>query len=227
MRSSTFELETFDESPGEFHARDFEGVGRALWLPQLRPRQTLVLGSSQRDDDLNREELAAREIDVARRRTGGGAVLVSSSDVIWFDVVLDASDPLWNADVRRSFEWLGEACRSALSSLGVDAVMHDGPLVRTTWSPRVCFAGLGPGELTVDGRKAVGISQRRTRGSARFQVAVLRRWDPASYRRLFIGSPADSDEANSDHAAMDAAAVAIERSPAEVISAVVTAITAA
>ena len=42
----------------------------------------------------------------------------------------------------------------------------------------MCFAGLGPGEVTVDGRKVVGISQRRTRAAARFQCVVLERWDP-------------------------------------------------
>jgi hypothetical protein len=41
----------------------------------------------------------------------------------------------------------------------------------------VCFAGLGPGEVTRYGAKVVGISQRRTRHAARFQCAVLARWD--------------------------------------------------
>jgi lipoate-protein ligase A len=45
------------------------------------------------------------------------------------------------------------------------------------WSPLVCFAGLGPGEVLVDGRKVVGLSQRRTRAGARFHCAALRVWD--------------------------------------------------
>ncbi|MGH9041248.1 MAG: hypothetical protein ACRDZ3_13570, partial [Acidimicrobiia bacterium] len=45
----------------------------------------------------------------------------------------------------------------------------------------VCFAGLGPGEVTdAAGRKVVGLSQRRTRGHTRFQCCVLLRWDPAA-----------------------------------------------
>ena len=55
----------------------------------------------------------------------------------------------------------------------------------------VCFAGLGPGEVTVDGRKVVGISQRRTRAWARFQCAALGRWDPAALAELLVGVPAD------------------------------------
>ncbi|HEX6785774.1 MAG TPA: hypothetical protein VF076_01140, partial [Acidimicrobiales bacterium] len=50
--------------------------------------------------------------------------------------------------------------------------------VRTPWSPLVCFSGLGPGEVHAGGRKVVGISQRRTRGWARFQCAAYLRWDP-------------------------------------------------
>ncbi len=48
------------------------------------------------------------------------------------------------------------------------------------WSSLVCFAGVGPGEVLVGGRKAVGISQRRTKEWARFQCAAYRRWDPAA-----------------------------------------------
>jgi lipoate-protein ligase A len=51
-------------------------------------------------------------------------------------------------------------------------------MVRTAWSSLVCFSGLGPGEVHAGGRKVVGISQRRTRGWARFQCAAYLRWDP-------------------------------------------------
>jgi hypothetical protein len=52
-------------------------------------------------------------------------------------------------------------------------------MVRSALSDVVCFAGLGPGEVTIGGRKAVGISQRRTREAARFQCVAYERWDPA------------------------------------------------
>jgi hypothetical protein len=38
--------------------------------------------------------------------------------------------------------------------------------------------------VTVDGRKVVGVSQRRTRTVARFQCAAYRRWDPAALTAL-------------------------------------------
>jgi ABC-type uncharacterized transport system fused permease/ATPase subunit len=62
--------------------------------------------------------------------------------------------------------------------------VHTAGLVRTRWSPLVCFAGLGPGVVVVGGRKLVGLSQRRSRAGARFQCVLLRRWDPAELLAL-------------------------------------------
>ncbi|HVW31171.1 MAG TPA: hypothetical protein VHL53_01415, partial [Acidimicrobiia bacterium] len=53
-----------------------------------------------------------------------------------------------------------------------------GALRTSAWSPRVCFAGLGPGEVTIAGRKVVGLAQRRTREGALFQCCALLRWEP-------------------------------------------------
>lgn len=114
-----------------------------------------------------------------RRRSGGGAVLVEPGGLIWIDVVIGRDDPRWDDDIVSSFHWLGDVWRDALVASGVDGVeVHHGPLVRTPLSDRVCFAGLGAGELTRNGAKIVGLSQRRTRAGARFQSACLLRWDP-------------------------------------------------
>ena len=101
---------------------------------------------------------------------------------------------LWQDDVGRAFHWVGEAWAAALGELGVTAAVHRGRLVRATWSAEVCFAGLGPGEVTVEGRKVVGISQRRTRAAARFQCAALGRWDPAAIVPLLGLPPAAADD---------------------------------
>jgi len=42
----------------------------------------------------------------------------------------------------------------------------------------VCFAGLGPGEVTVGGAKVMGLSQRRGRSWIRIQSAVHLAWHP-------------------------------------------------
>jgi lipoate-protein ligase A len=111
-------------------------------------------------------------------------VLVRPGEVLWVDVLLPHEDPLWEDDVGRSFHWLGQAWVDALATLGVDASWHNGPMVCTPWCREVCFAGIGAGEVTVDGRKTVGMSQRRTRAGALFQCAGLLRWDPDEIARL-------------------------------------------
>ncbi len=80
--------------------------------------------------------------------------------------------------MSRSFHWLGEVWVAALAELGLAAEVHRGAPVRTPLTDRVCFAGVAPGEVTVGGQKAVGLSQRRTRAGARFQGVVYRTWDP-------------------------------------------------
>ena len=142
-------------------------------------------------------------VDVVRRRSGGGAVLVVPGDLLWVDVVVPAGDPLWEADVGRAFHWLGEVWAGALAELGVDGVVHRGGLVASRWSGRVCFAGLGPGEVTVaGGAKLVGIAQRRTREAARFQCAALGRWDPAALVELLALAPEERTDATAELAAV-------------------------
>ena len=102
-------------------------------------------------------------------------MLVLPDVSLWIDVLLPATDALWDDDVSAATRWLGQVWARAV---GPGARVHSGRMVRTEWSPYVCFAGLGPGEVTVDGRKAVGISQRRTRTSARFQTIAQSRFEP-------------------------------------------------
>jgi lipoate---protein ligase len=174
-------IRRFTERASLFHARDVPiDVTREVWVNDVT-MPALVLGSAQRDEIVDHGALRRAGVELCKRRSGGGAVLLIPAQVAWLDVLVPASDPLWCSDVGRSFEWLGEVWRSVL---GESAVVHRGALVRNEWSAAVCFAGLGPGELTVDGRKTVGISQRRTRTSARFQCAVYTAFDPGAIGAL-------------------------------------------
>ena len=190
-------VERHREAPADFHARDLPDLPpRAVWVCEPTG-PALVLGSSQALDTVDEAACAAAGIDVVRRRSGGGAVLVEPGAVVWVDVVVPASDPLWSDDVGRAFVWLGEAWAGALGALGVDAEVHRGPMVRSRWSDRVCFAGLGTGEVlgAGGGPKLVGLSQRRSRAGARFQCAALAAWDPAPLVALLALSPADRSAA--------------------------------
>ncbi len=140
---------------------------RTVWV--LEPTSTaVVLGSTQP------ESIVVPGTPAVRRRSGGGAVLMEAGGMVWVDVFVPAGDPLWEVDVGRAFAWLGSAWADVIPG----ARAHDGPLVTTPWSALVCFAGLGAGEVTVDGAKVVGMSQRRTRAGALFQCAALLEWRP-------------------------------------------------
>lgn len=181
-----------------FHGRPVpDVVERTVRILEV-DRPALVLGSTQPDSDVDGAALAGAGVELVRRRSGGGAVLLEPGAAVWVDVELPAGDPLWSPDVGRSFGWLGDAWAAALGR----GVAHRGPLLTTPWSRLVCFAGLGPGEVTVDGRKVVGIAQRRTRSGARFQCAVLRRWDAAALVALL--AVADRDRAVAELADMAA-----------------------
>jgi len=165
---------------GRLHAEPLpERPGREVWVLRAT-RPALVLGSTQPEDVVDRAVAARAGVEVVRRRSGGGAVLVVPSEMVWVDVILPAGDPLWDDDVGRSALWLGEAWRGALASLGVSpTVVHEGALACGPLDRLVCFAMSAAGEVSLpDGRKVVGISQRRTRAAARFQCASYRRWQP-------------------------------------------------
>lgn len=186
--------ETWRGGAGGFHARDLPH-GRRLWL--VEPTSpALVLGSSQRADEVDAEGAARLGLEVCSRRTGGGAVWLDPGCSLWVDLTIDRRDALWSDDVSTSGVWLGQVFADVLGPL-VDGTVEvwSKPYVAHPLARALCFAGLAPGEVTVGGRKAVGISQRRTREGARFQCVVYRRWEPSRFAGAFaepgVGAAAD------------------------------------
>lgn len=164
------------------------------WMAPTGP--ALVLGSTQRLDAVDAEAAAERGLEVARRRSGGGAVLLVPGDVTWVDLLLPSDDPRWDADVGRSFWWLGRAWARALGELGVTGLsVHEGAAQATRWSSTICFAGVGAGEVLRHGRKVLGLSQRRTRAGARIQCLLVHRWDPEPLVASLALDPGDRREA--------------------------------
>ncbi len=76
-------------------------------------RPALVLGSTQIVDDGLGGRASAAGVEIVRRRSGGGAVLLRTDEVVWVDVVVPAGDPLWSDDVGRAFFWLGRVWADA------------------------------------------------------------------------------------------------------------------
>ena len=181
---SGWSVERVPGGVGSFSSPWGEGPPRAITFRTVT-EPLLVLGSTQPESDVR----PGVDVAVVRRSSGGGAVLLTPGDVVWADVSIRRDDPLWSDDVGVAFHWLGEAWAAAVAG-----EVHRGGLVRTRWSSAVCFAGLGPGEVTVDGKKVVGISQRRTREGALFQCAALRHWRPAELLQLLTLPPEATDQ---------------------------------
>ena len=157
--------------------------GRAIWV--MRPvGEAVVLGSGQRPDTVDAAAARRRDLPILRRRSGGGAVLVSPADLLWVDVVVPRDDPLWHPDAAGAFAWLGRAWQRALAECGISGEVYEGAYEAGRWGKLVCYAGRGPGEVFVAGRKVVGLSQRRSRAYARFQSGLLRRWEPGEFAAL-------------------------------------------
>jgi lipoate-protein ligase A len=141
----------------------------------------VVLGSTQRDSVVDADRARRSGIEVARRRSGGGAVLVLPGDPVWIDAWVPRGDRFWDDDVARAFDWLGATWTRALVSLGCAgmAAHRGGYAACTRWSSLICFGGVGTGEVvSAEGRKVVGIAQRRTRAGAWFHSACVLRWAP-------------------------------------------------
>lgn len=163
---------------GQFHAADPQSERSATF--HMVASRTLVLGSAQRDGDVDHRVATALGVSVVRRRSGGGAVLLIPEEFVWLDLVIPAGDLLWADDVGRAMEWVGELWQRALNEIGVatgvKTVASAG--ANAQWSRQVCFAGVGRGEVVQGQRKVVGVSQRRTRAAARFQSLCHLHWRP-------------------------------------------------
>jgi lipoate-protein ligase A len=127
-----------------------------------RDDPVVVLGARQPTRDLHDVALRRDGIGIRRRHGGGGAVLLRQADR-WVELWLRAAPGRRDYDVRSSAYLVGDWWRAALAAHGVDAKMHRGAVLDAQQGAIACFAGLGPGELTVRGRKVLGISQWRVR----------------------------------------------------------------
>lgn len=183
MNRSDWRVRHHVGSAGEHHARLPE-PRHEVWVHRITA-PALVLGSTQSEALVDRVACERRGVAIVRRRSGGGAVLLEPDSVWWVDVVVPTTDERLVDDVGASFHWLGRAWAEVVAAHSTGEVLvHEGGADRSPEARLACFAGLGPGEVTVDGAKVVGLSQRRTRDLARFQGLVLRSWDPGRLLEL-------------------------------------------
>lgn len=162
-------------SADDFHAAELPAT-RAMWWCQV-DSPALILGSTQLAEDIDPTIASQLGVSVVRRRSGGGAVYVHPADSIWIDITIGRDDPLWIDDVGQSMLWLGNCFVDALRPW-CHAETYHGPFVGGVDGRAVCFASTSPGEVFVEEKKLIGISQRRGRDGARFQCVMYRQWQP-------------------------------------------------
>jgi len=179
----------------DFHARSVPDPALCeIWQHDITS-PALVLGSTQDRAVVDAEACRRAGVDVVRRRSGGGAVLLVPGEVTWIDVIVPVGTQGWSDDVHGPMVWLGRHLADVIAALvdpATDVVVHEGAMRTTPWSKLVCFDGVGAGEVALDGRKLVGLSQRRTRHAARLQCCWYSTHDPTRLVELLApaGRPA-------------------------------------
>lgn len=144
-----------------FDYESLRGERDATMYVRRTSEPIVVLGSSQRLDVLDFDRLNGMAL--RRRRGGGGIVLLRPGD-LWVDWWIPVGDPRWSSDVHLSSIGVGHWWRGSLAKfVQGEIVVHEGSLEGETAHRMVCFAGRGPGEVFVDHRKAMGLTQWRVR----------------------------------------------------------------
>jgi lipoate-protein ligase A len=155
-----------------FDADTIRGIERRTAFIRRADRSTLVLGSTQDVGIVDTAAMAHRGVELVRRRSGGGAVLVQPDRAVWVDTWVPRADPLWKDDVAESSAWVGRWWAESLGA--ADLEVHRGGSIRSRWSDLICFAGVAAGEVRHRGRKVVGVAQWRGReGSLSHSLAYL------------------------------------------------------
>ena len=162
---------------------------RATALVVRLGEPTLVLGGSQR-----RDVVVAESILPLRRRRGGGGLVLLQPDDIGVDWWIPAEDPRWSPDVHATSRLVGDWWAQVLTSrLSGTVELHEGGLEGDPSWRVACFAGRGPGEVFIDGRKAVGVTQWRVREGA-FVSTVLHAHPSSALLQVLSEVPASLED---------------------------------
>lgn len=199
----TWRVEVLSGTAAELHAAPFPAEA-ALTVYQMQPTApALVLGSGQRDRNLD-DVAGSAGMAVARRRSGGGAVLIEPDHSAWFDMLIPAGGPHYSPDLGHTFLTVGGWWQQTLAALGIESELWQERPGRSSLSDAVCFAGRGWGEVMVGGQKVVGLSQRRTRWGARIQCLAVRRTQTRRVAEFLGVSGADELAPDAPISALDA-----------------------
>jgi lipoyl(octanoyl) transferase len=157
---------------------------------------SLSIGSFQRVEELDLDEIKARGIPLVRRPTGGRAVL--HDEELTYSFICPIPSPLFPSDLMGSYKRIGECFIEGLRQIGIHATLvpvTKNPARKTakinTRDP-LCFSSPSWHEVLADGKKLIGSAQRRLRTAFLQQGSLIIYHDPAGLAGLLRSSRPES-----------------------------------
>jgi len=141
------------------------------WFPAA-----ITFGYSQKNPEkINVNRCVDDKVDVTRRLTGGRAVF--HDDEVTCSIIGSVRDPEFGGTLLETYRSVSMVLLKAFDRLGVHAELNRGmPInVEKTADKHFfsCFLSTSRYEITVDGKKLVGIAQRRFRNFFLQQCSIL------------------------------------------------------
>jgi lipoate-protein ligase A len=169
---------------------------------QIAEPEAMVVGIGQKLSDIDMAACQAAGLAIYRRAAGGTAVL-AGPDLLSLDVILPPGHPLAGQDIVEAYRWFGDLWAKTLQSFGLSAHLvspaeahaprsrhflaeaeRQERLVRES-----CYGAVSPYEITIQGRKVIGLDQVRRRVGFLFQGGLLLRWDAERIASLLAALP--------------------------------------
>ena len=170
---------------------------------QIAEPEAMVIGIGQKLSDLDVAACQDAGLAIYRRAAGGTAVL-AGPDLLSLDVILPPGHPLAGQDIVEAYHWYGDLWAKTLQSFGLAAHIVSpaeahAPRTRSFLAQaerqeqlvrESCYGAVSPYEITIQGRKVLGLDQVRRKVGFLFQGGLLLRWDAERIASL-LAAPAD------------------------------------